>query len=48
MNNPKHYLYSHFEISDIYNFDKENSKKLIKSLRVDLKKQDIENIFYLS
>jgi len=48
LNNPKHYLYSHFEISDIYNFDKENSKKLIKSLRVDLKKQDIENIFYLS
>lgn len=48
LNNPKHYLYSHFEIVDIINFDKSNSKLLIKSINPNLTKNDIDNIFSLS
>jgi hypothetical protein len=48
LNNPKHYLYSHFEIIDIFNFDKANSKLLIKSLNSNLSEIDVDNIFSLS
>ncbi len=48
LNNPKHYIYSYFEIIDIYNFDKQNTKKLVKYIRKDLWDFDIENIFKLT
>ncbi len=48
LNNPRHYLYSHFEIVDIINFDKNNSRLLIKSINPNLIENDINNIFSLS
>lgn len=43
--NPKNKLYSHFETHEIWNFDKENSKKFIKFLNKDLNNDTIKNIY---